>query len=74
MIKDYLEYRRNKKIAKRELMKMTATILPKVNAIFNNKDNKRFADIITYIVQMKPEEIQAVVNNALLQTNNEIGE
>lgn len=35
--KEYLEYMRNKKIAKREMTKLMATTLPVVNELIENK-------------------------------------
>lgn len=103
-IKEYLEYRRNKKIAKRELAKVTATTLPVVREVFgkgtniakfivrltnemNNiegerlielvlneistilqTDNNRIVEILTYMVNLKPEEIQKILMNSLVET------
>ena len=49
-IKEYMEYRRNKKIAKRELAKIAATTLPLINNTV-----KRSADIMNFITRLATE-------------------
>ena len=49
-IKEYLEYRRNKKIAKRELAKMAATTLPVIREV-----SDKGTDIVKFIVKLTNE-------------------
>lgn len=74
-IKEYLNYRRNKRIAKREFVNIAATILPTIN-ILSNKS----ADIIKFIVNLTNEAknikgerlVEMVLNeiSVVLQTDN----
>ena len=74
-IKEYLEYRKNKKIAKREFAKMAATILP----VIRNVSDKG-ADIVKFIVKLTNESknvegerlVEMVLNevSAALKTDN----
>ena len=77
-IKEYVEYRKNKKIAKRELAKMGATVLPVVRTV-----STKGADIVKFIVKLTNETknikgerlIELVLNevsNALQTDNNRI--
>lgn len=103
-IKEYLEYRRNKKLVKKEIAKIGASILPIVSnastvgkdvimfvtklANESNKiegeqfiemilselskmlqtDNERILQIITYIAQLSPRDIQNIITNAAVNT------
>ena len=49
-IKEYLEYRKNKKIAKREFAKMAATTLPVIRTV-----SDKGADIVKFIVKLTNE-------------------
>ena len=49
-IKEYFEYRRNKKIAKRELAKMAATTLPVIREV-----SDKGTDIAKFIVKLTNE-------------------
>lgn len=105
-IKEYLEYRKNKKIAKRELAKMAATALPVVReasdkgtdiakfvvklvnttkgvdgekfiemildeaASILKTDNNRIIEILTYMANLSPEEIQKVLVHSMVETAN----
>ena len=74
-IKEYLEYRKNKKIAKRELVKMAATTLPVIRDV-SDKGN----DIAKFVVKLinetkniKGERLVELVLNEVstaLQTDN----
>lgn len=74
-IKEYLEYRRNKKIAKRELAKMTATTLPVIREV-----SDKGTDIAKFVVKLTNETknikgerlIELVLNevSTALQTDN----
>ncbi len=74
-IKEYIEYRKNKSIAKREFVKMAATTLPIIREI-TDKGN----DIARFIVKLtnetkniKSEKLVEMVLNeisATLKTNN----
>ena len=77
-IKEYLEYRRNKRIAKRELAKMAATTLPVIREI-----SDKGTDIAKFVVKLTNETknikgerlIELVLNevsNALQTDNNRI--
>ena len=48
--KEYLEYRRNKKIAKRELVKMAATTLPVIREV-----SDKGTDIAKFVVKLTNE-------------------
>ena len=74
-IKEYFEYRRNKKIAKRELAKMAATTLPVIREI-----SDKGTDIAKFIVKLTNETknikgerlVEMVLNevSTALQTDN----
>lgn len=74
-IKEYLEYRRNKRIAKRELAKMAATTLPAVREI-----TSKGTDIAKFVVKLTNETknikgerlVELVLNevSTALQTDN----
>ena len=49
-MKEYLEYRKNKKIAKRELAKMAATTLPVIRETSN-----KAADIAKFVIKLTNE-------------------
>ena len=77
-IKEYFEYRRNKKIAKREFAKMAVTTLPVIRKV-----SDKGADIVKFIVKLTNETknvegerlIELVLNevsNALQTDNNRI--
>lgn len=77
-IKEYLEYRRNKKIAKRELAKMAATTLPVVREV-----SDKGTDIAKFVVKLTNETknikgeklVELVLNEvstALQNDNNRI--
>ena len=77
-IKEYLEYRKNKKIAKIELAKMAATTLPVIREV-----SDKGTDIVKFIVKLTNETknikgerlIELVLNevsNALQTDNNRI--
>ena len=73
--KEYLEYRRNKKIAKRELAKMVATTLPVIREV-----SDKGTDIAKFVVKLtndtknvEGEKLVEMVLNELstaLQTDN----
>ena len=75
-IKEYLEYRKNKKIAKRELAKITATTLPVIREV-----SDKGTDIAKFVVKLtnetkniKGERLVKLVLNEVstaLQTDNE---
>lgn len=75
-IKEYLEYRKNKKIAKRELAKIAATALPTIREV-----SDRGADIVNFVVKLTNETknikgerlVELVLNevSTALQTDNE---
>lgn len=74
-IKEYLEYRKNKKIAKRELAKMAATALPVIREV-----SDKGTDIAKFVVKLtnetkniKGEKLVELVLNELstaLHTDN----
>ena len=74
-IKEYLEYRRNKRIAKRELAKMAATTLPVIREV-----SDKGTDIAKFIVKLTNETknikgerlVEMVLNDVstALQTDN----
>ena len=77
-IKEYFEYKRNKKIAKREIAKMAATTLPVIREV-----SDKGTDIVKFIVKLTNETknikgerlIELVLNEvstALQADNNRI--
>lgn len=60
-IKEYFEYRKNKKIAKRALVKTMATVLPTVETIAT-----KGSDIVQFVVNFV-EEAKATDNNQLIE-------
>ena len=74
-IKEYFEYRRNKRIAKRELAKMAATTLPVIREV-----SDKGTDIAKFIVKLTNETenikgerlVEMVLNevSTALQTDN----
>ena len=74
-IKEYLEYRKNKKIAKKELAKIAATTLPVIREISN-----KGTDIAKFVVKLTNETknikgerlVELVLNevSTTLQTDN----
>lgn len=74
-MKEYLEYRRNKKIAKRELVKIAATALPTIREV-----SDKGADIAKFVIKLTNETknikgerlIELVLNevSTALQTDN----
>ena len=74
-IKEYFEYRRNKRIAKRELAKMAATTLPVIREV-----SDKGTDIAKFVVKLTNETknikgerlIELVLNevSTVLQTDN----
>lgn len=46
-IKEYMEYRRNRKIAKREMVKLAATALPVINEV-----NTKTTDITKFVLKL----------------------
>lgn len=103
-MKEYLEYRRNKKIAKRELAKMAATTLPVIREVSDKgadivnfvvkltnetknikgerlvelvlnevstalqTDNSRIIEILSYMANLKPDEIQKILVHSMVET------
>lgn len=103
-IKEYLQYRKNRKIVKKEIAKIGATILPIVgnastvgkdiimfvtklaNASNNvegeqfiemvlselsqvlQTDSGRILEILTYIAQLSPRDIQNIITDAVVNT------
>ena len=103
-IKEYVEYRKNKKIVKRELAKMGATVLPVVRTVSTKgtdivkfvvkltnetknvdgerlvsmvlnevstalqTDNNRIIEILTYMANMSPQDIQKVLVHSAVET------
>ena len=74
-IKEYIEYRRNKKIAKRELAKISATALPVIREV-----SDKGTDIAKFVVKLTNETknikgerlVELVLNevSTALQTDN----
>ena len=74
-IKEYLEYRHNKKIAKREFVKMAATTLPVIREV-----SDKVTDVVKFVIKLTKETknikgerlIEMVLNevSTTLQTDN----
>ena len=74
-IKEYFEYRRNKKIAKRELVKMAATTLPVIRDVSDkgNEIAKFVVKLTNETKNIKGERLVELVLNEVstaLQTDN----
>ena len=74
-IKEYLEYRRNKRIAKRELAKMAATTLPVIREVSDKGTNiaKFIVKLTNETKNIKGERLVELVLNevsTVLQTDN----
>ena len=74
-IKEYFEYRRNKKIAKRELAKMVATTLPVIREVSDrgNEIAKFVVKLTNETKNIKGERLVELVLNevsTVLQTDN----
>lgn len=103
-IKEFIEYRKNKKIAKRELAKMAATTLPVIRETSNKAiniakfvvrltnetknikgeklvemvlnevsaalqtDNSRIIEILSYMANLQPSEIQKILTHSIVET------
>lgn len=103
-LKRYLEYRKDKKLAKRELSKMAATLLPAIRNFAEKKadtlnfiqklviatsslsgeelikvvldviadklatDQTRIAEILQFMANMKPDDIQKVLLHSVVET------
>lgn len=69
-IKEYLEYRKNKRTAKHELTKLGAVTLPIVNNSVEKfkTDNARIMEIFNYIISLSPEDIQKIIVHAMVET------
>lgn len=103
-IREYIEYRKNKKIAKRELAKMAATTLPVIRNVSDKAtdiskfvikltnetkhikgeklvemvlnevstvlqtDNNRIIEILSYIANLQPSEIQKILTHSIVET------
>lgn len=103
-IKEFLEYRKNKKIAKRELARMAATTLPTIRDVSDKgnsiikfiarltnetknvkgeklvemvlsevstvlqTDNNRIIEVLTYMVNLQPEDIQKILVHSVVET------
>lgn len=72
--KNYCEYRRNRKIAKRELTKLAATAFPVINetAAKAVSNAGRLIEILSYLSQLTPEEIQTILGHSIVETNKTI--
>lgn len=103
-IKEYLEYRKNKKIIKKELAKMAATTLPVIREVSDKgtniikflmklenetknikgekliqmvldetsnilqTNNERIIEILSYMVNLQPSEIQKILVHSMVET------
>ena len=75
-IKEYLEYRKNKKIAKREIAKIAATTLPVIREVSDKGTNiaKFVVKLTNETKNIKGERLVELVLNEVstaLQTDNE---
>ena len=104
LINEYLEYRRNKKNIKRELVKMAATALPVIRKVSDRgvdiakfavkltnetknikgerlielvlnelsnalqTNNSRIIEILTYMANLEPEDIQKILVHSMVET------
>lgn len=66
-IKEYLEYRRNKRFVKRELAKMAATALPVVREV-----TSKGTDIVKFIIRLTDETKNLEGERLIEMTLNEV--
>ncbi len=69
-IKEYFTYKRNKKLAEKELAKIAALILPTVREISDalQSEHSRMIEMLTYIAELSPDEIQKILVHAMVET------
>ena len=103
-IKEYLEYRKNRKIAKRELARMAANTLPVIREVSDKgteaikfvaklvdetknikgerlveivlkevasmlqTDNNRLIEILTYMVNLSPEDMRKILIHSVVES------
>ncbi len=103
-IKKYIEYKKNKKIAVRELARMAATTLPLIREVSDKRadivefiirltnetknvkgeklvemvlkevsnvlqtDSNRIVELLTYMANLQPEDIQKILVNSVIET------
>lgn len=68
-IREYIEYRKNKKIVKRELAKMGATVLPVVRTV-----STKGADIVKFIVKLTNETKNVDGERLIAMVLNEVSD
>lgn len=68
-LNEYMEYRKNRKAAMRALMRLTAAFLPVLGelAAFLS-DRKRILEILTYMADLTPGDIQKILVHAAVET------
>lgn len=69
-INKYFTYRRNRKLAEREMARIAVLILPTVQEISNalQLNYSRMIEILTYIAGLSPDEIQKILVHAMAET------
>lgn len=69
-IREYIQYRKNKAIAKKEFYKLAATTLPEITYAIETyqSDGERLKEIFSYMMNLTPEEIQKVLVHSIVET------
>ena len=69
-IKEYLEYRKNVRIAKKEMANLAATTLPFIRVALDSfkEDNGRVIEVFKYMATLTPEDIQKILVHSVVET------
>lgn len=69
-IKNYRNYRKDRRIVKRELVRLAAPALLTVRKTIDDlkTDNQRIIDLVSYIAGLSPEEIRKLLVHSMAQT------
>lgn len=68
-LKEYMEYRKNRKAVMQAFIKLAAALLPaaeELTALLS--DGKRILEIITYMAELTPEDIQKILVHSAVET------
>ncbi len=68
-IKEYLDYRKNRKAVRRTLMKLTAAALPaaeELTALLS--DGKRILEMLTYMAELTSEDLRKILIHSAVET------
>lgn len=86
MFKDYIKYRKDCKVAKREFTKMAVTALPLINKLTKKsseignfllnlvENESRLIEILTYMATLSPEDLQKILVHSVVESNDELSD